>query len=138
MEYLLKHASGEWTLKKEKCIGIFNDDIAPIKNINCDQILTWMAHLDPEVFELEYFEDDCEICPVKPRGKKKLVPYLEGHFYVFTKSGEVVSTSIDPAFVSGSYETLLLKGTVDESYILSVILCPTCGYFQVSIEQLEM
>lgn len=138
MAYLLKTEQGEWVLDIDKCQGLFNDELMPINEFTYDAAMKWMENLSPELFDLEYYEDDCEVCPPKPRGKKKLVPYLEAHFYVFTKNKNVVMTSIDSEFETGSFETMQLKGLVDQSYILSVILCPTCGSYQLSLEQVDM
>lgn len=138
MIYTLQYGEQVYNLDEAHSEGIFNDDVMPIHPFDHETVSQWMVHLPNDAFELEYFEDDCEVCPPKPRGKKKLVPYLEGHFYVFTKKSEVVMTSIDPNFVQGSYDELLAKGTVDQSYILSIIVCPTCGSYQFSLEQVEM
>ncbi len=138
MNYLLKSDPYEWLLSEEKCQGIFNDEILPINELTFTTVMSWMKNLDSADFELEYYEDDCEVCPTKARGKKRLVPYLEGHFYVFTKLGNVVTTSIEPSFEMGSYDALILKGEVDQSYIMSVIVCPDCGSFQLSLEQVDM
>lgn len=138
MNYLLKSDPYEWLLNEDKCQGIFNDEIMPISALTFSAVMTWMKNLDSADFELEYYEDDCEVCPPKARGKKRLVPYLEGHFYVFTKQGSVVTTSIEPSFEMGSYDALILKGEVDQSYIMSVIVCPDCGSFQLSLEQVDM
>lgn len=138
MTYKLVTEQGEWLLDAAHCQALFNDEIEPIAPFTYDMVMSWMAHLPSDAFEIEYYEDDCEICPPKPRGKKKLVPYLEAHFYVFTKGGSVVATSIEPSFVQGSFETMQLKGDVDQSYILSVILCPACGSYQLSLEQVDM
>lgn len=138
MAYTLKHGEKDYTLDQEHCDGIFNDDLMPIKNFSYEVVNQWLNHMPNDNFDIEYYEDDCAVCPPKPRGKKKLVPYLEGHFYVFTKSGEVVITSIDPTFVQGSFEEMSLRGTVDQSYILSIIICPICGAYEFSLEQVEM
>ncbi len=138
MNYRIKTDAYELTLLKEKCLGIWNDEIAPIHELTYELVASWMSYMPEDAYEIEYFEDDCEICPPKPRGKKRLVPYLEGHFYVFTKAGQPVTLSIHPEYVMGSFESLLLQGIVDQSYIMSVIVCPTCGHYQFSLEQVDM
>lgn len=138
MTYTLVREQGEWLLDEAHCQGLFNDEIEPLEPFTYEMVMNWMSHLSADAFEIEYFEDDCEICPPKPRGKKKLVPYMEAHFYVFSKNGAPVITSIEPDFVQGSFETMQLKGEVDQSYILSVILCPACGSYQLSLEQVDM
>lgn len=138
LEFLLNYEDKSWQLTKDQCQGLFNDELLPIESFDFDTVMGWMQHMDSESFELEYFEDDCEVCPPKARGKKKLVPYLEGHFYVFTKAGKPVVTSIDPGYEMGSFERMQLMGEVDQSYILSVIVCPSCGTFQLSLEQVDM
>lgn len=138
MNYTLKYGEQVYIFDEDHSEGVFNDDLMPINAIDHGIVSNWLVHMPNDGFELEYFEDDCEVCPPKPRGKKKLVPYLEGHFYVFTKKGEPVITSIDPSFVQGSYDELLALGKVDQSYILSVIVCPVCGSYQFSLEQVDM
>lgn len=138
LNYCIKTDEYELMLLKEKCLGIWNDETDPIHDLTYERVASWMSYMPVDAFEIEYFEDDCEICPPRARGKKKLVPYLEGHFYVFTKEGESVTLSVHPDYISGSFESLLLQGIVDQSYILSVIICPTCGHYQFSLEQVDM
>lgn len=138
MNYHINADGYQVTLLKEKCLGIWNDELYPVDGLDFDAISAYMVHMPTDAFALEYFEDDCEICPPKPRGKKKLVPYLEGHFYVFAKEKKIVTTSISPDFIPGSFETLEAKGDVDLSYILSIIVCPNCGHYQFSLEQVDM
>ncbi len=127
-----------YQLSEELCDCIFNDETAPVNGMTFERVSKWFQFLDVDAFEIEYYEDPCEACPPKPRGKKKLVPFLETHFYMFTKASELVLTSISPGFVSGSFESMLAKGEVDQSYVVSIIVCPMCGHYLVDIEQVEM
>lgn len=138
LNYHIKTQEHEISLLREKCLGIWNDELYPVEGLDYDLVSSWMTYMPVDAFEIEYFEDDCEICPPKPRGKKRLVPYLEGHFYVFTKESKAVTLSTHPDFVAGSFEELSLKGVVDQSYIMSVIVCPNCSHYQFSLEQVDM
>lgn len=136
--YSFKHEDRVYALEESLCDCIFNDELAPIRAAEFKHIASMFENLEQDAFQIEYYDDPCESCPPKPRGKKKLVPFLEAHFYLFTKQGEVITTSISPNFEAGSFDALLESGEVDQSYVLSAIVCPICGHFLVDIEQVEM
>lgn len=138
MRFKLKIQNETYEIVLDNCEAFFNDDALPIKAFDAEAALKLFATLDQESFAIEYYEDDCESCPPTPRSKKRLVPFIEGHIYVFTLNQEVVFTSVDPEYVSGSFDTLLSKGLVNDSYIVSLVLCPKCQKYQIEVEQCEM
>lgn len=128
----------DFMIDQSNCEAFFNDELKPIANINLETALSWVHQMPQDTFALEYYEDDCESCPPTPRSKKRLVPFIEGHFYIFTKQQNVVMTSVDPVYQQGIFDVLLAKGEADDSYILSIVLCPKCKKFQIEIELCDM
>lgn len=127
-----------YELTEDLCTGVFNDEDVPMREMEPLDFLKLLTPKFAENLDLEYYEDPCENCPPVERKKKELVPYLEGHFYLFTKKGEPVMSTLDPAYEATSYELLVNEGKVDESYVVSVVICPDCGEYQVILDQVEM
>lgn len=127
-----------YPLSLDNCEAFFNDEEAPIHELDAALALKWIGQMPQESFALEYYEDDCESCPPAPRSKKRLVPFIEGHFYLFTKAQTVVMTNIDADYQQGAFDGLLADSKADDSYILSLVLCPKCHKFQIEVERCEM
>lgn len=138
MSYELKMNDTSYNLNLENCEAFFNDETMPLLDLDLEAALQLVAQMAQDSFAVEYYEDDCETCPPTPRSKKRLVPFIEGHFYIFSKNQKLVITSIDANFVAGSFDDLAAQGVVDDSYIMSVVLCPKCGKYQIEVEVCEM
>lgn len=99
-------------LSKEENISLtkktwitLNDEENPIKNINLDKVLEIMANSDEVDFAKEYFDMPCGECKEGVSEKKKFFAFLGYNFYIYTKNGEFVISSIDK-----EYEGLSFRG----------------------------
>ncbi len=121
-----------YELKEENCQGILNDEEKPVGGLELINVLGLLKQ-HPEVrFDLEYFDSACESCRFGRAEKLKTFKFLEYHFYAFTKNGQYVVSNISPEYTT--FKDLLRKKTVDESYLVSVIICEHCGEFAIEIE----
>ena len=87
-------------------------------------------------FEKAYYSAPCSEC--FNGEKEKAYPFLEYHFYLYTKDNKFVSSSFDTIQGKSSYNRLESIGKVDNSYIASIIVCRECGKYTIEIEQLEV
>ncbi|MDD6795841.1 MAG: DUF3785 family protein [Clostridiaceae bacterium] len=126
----------EYELDKEKLSAFFNDEEAPIKDINEDDILNIIENIKPD-FDVAYYSSPCEEC--KNGGeKRKAYKFFEYHFYIYTKDREYVTNSIQVEQDNTSFKRLSSIGKVDDSYIVSIIVCSDCGDFTIEIEEFEI
>ncbi len=70
LNYHIKIEAYEIFLAREKCLGIWNDELYPIEGLDFDLVSTWMAYMPTDAFDIEYYEDDCEICRQSLEAKK--------------------------------------------------------------------
>lgn len=134
-EYRFKFKEKEYVLNEEKLECFFNDDEKPIKKIEIDNILELLTENNKVEFDLEYYSKACEECG---NDGNKPFGFLENHFYIFTNNYEYITSSISKDYIENSFSQLRREGKVDDSYIVSVIVCKDCGKYSVEIEQLEM
>lgn len=138
MNYKFTYNDKEYCLEEEKCECFFNDEEMPIKNIEVSNILNILNESENAKFDLEYYAEPCEICLFGKKEKRKAFPFLEYHFYIFTKNDSYVTTSISSDYEENSYSEIYRNGKVDNSYIVSIIVCENCGDYIVEIEQCNM
>lgn len=122
----------QYTLSESNCMAIFNDENSPLNGFDFEQIL---SSVKPEIldFDTEYFDTPCEKCFKEGDAKQKAYPFLEFHFYAFAKDGNYIMNSLSDAYEPLSFETMERQGKVDAMYIVSVILCSSCGEYTVDI-----
>ena len=123
MEYRFTFEGREYKLNKENLDYFINDEENPIKNID---------------FSKEYFDMPCGECKDGLREKKKFFAFLGYNFYIYTKNGEFVISSIDKEYEGLSFNRLQKAGKVDNSYIVLVNVCKHCGSYSVEIEEFEI
>ncbi|MGL5749589.1 MAG: DUF3785 family protein, partial [Paraclostridium sp.] len=70
--------------------------------------------------------------------KQKFFGFLEYHFYIFTKGGNYVISDIDKSYEGQSFNKLTRANKVDDSYIVSIIMCEACSDYIVQIENCEI
>lgn len=127
----------EYTLDKEKLDGFFNDEVKPIKNISEDTILDILEGRELD-FEVAYYDYKCQSCKSVIEGVKKAYRFLEYHFYLYTKDDELVISSLEAEDEGTTFTRLLRAGKVDDSYIVSIIVCAECGVYTIEIEEFEI
>ena len=115
MEYRFTFEGREYKLNKENLDYFINDEENPIKNIDLDKV-----------------------CKDGLREKKKFFAFLGYNFYIYTKNGEFVISSIDKEYEGLSFNRLQKAGKVDNSYIVLVNVCKHCGSYSVEIEEFEI
>lgn len=132
-----KFEEKEYLLEDEKLVDFFNDEENPIENIDANKILNILDGRELD-FEKSYYSSPCAGCFDKEAGRQKAYPFLEYHFYLYTKDKEVVISSLQTEEENTSFVRLKLNGKVDNSYIVSVIVCMECGEYTIEIEEFEI
>lgn len=125
------------TLDKEKINVFFNDEENPISNINEETILNIIEDRELD-FEKAYYSLTCEECGGEKVENERAYKFLEYHFYIYTRNGEYVTNSLDVEDNETSFIKLQREGKVDNSYIVSIIVCSNCGAFTIEIEEFEI
>lgn len=133
MDYKLIYDNKEYILTKENCEGIFFDGENEITGLSLDIILNALNEGEEVNFSNEYYSGKCS-CNTQEEMNKSY-RYLEYHFYIYTKNNEYVINTISDEYKNTSFNKLFNLGKVDDSYIVSVIICPNCGMYSVSVEQ---
>jgi hypothetical protein len=128
----------EYELGENNCDYYVNDEEKPVMGIEREDILGFLSQSEGVEFGLEYYDQPCHNCLYGKEEKTKAFKFLEGHFYIFTKNNEYVISSISKEYKDTSFNKLLKKGKVDNSYIVSIMVCSNCGNYSIEIEQCEV
>lgn len=136
--YKFTYNNKEFELTTENCSYVMNDEQDPIDGLELDNILEMLAQQVTVDFDMEYYEEPCQNCFDGKAENNKAFKFLEYHFYIFTKKGKYVISSISKEYEDTSFNKLLKKGLVDNSYIASIIVCAACGDYSIEIEQCEV
>lgn len=123
----------EFTLQKEN-ICLLNDEENPVSDLSLDKILDMLSNLDEIDFDVQYYKEACVECLAGVKEKAKFFPFLEYHFYIFTKNSKFVISDIQPEYEGKSFNKLSRENKVDDSYIVSLIICKNCGDTLIQIE----
>jgi len=132
-EYKFTYDEKEYILNKDNCSGLINDEEKPVKNIKLTSIIELLRENDNN-FDVEYYQEACPECLAGVKDKEKFFPFLEYHFYVYTKNQEYVISDISKDYEGLSFNKLSRANKVDDSYIVSIIICKNCGDYIVQIE----
>lgn len=114
-----------------------NDEEKPVSQIDLAKIMTLLNEAEDVSFSLEYYDSPCDNCLKGKAEKEKYFKFLEYHFFIYTKAGTYVISNISKDRKE-SFTGLLNKGLVDDSYIVSIMVCENCGNYAVEIEQCEV
>lgn len=133
-EYKFNYEGKEYILSQKNCSDIINDEEKPVKGTSLDKILNILNESDDIDFDIEYYQEACPECLAGVKEKQKFFGFLEYHFYIFTKNGEYVISDIDKDYEGLSFNKLSRNGKVDDSYIVSIIVCENCQDYIVQIE----
>lgn len=128
----------EYELNEEKCEDFFNDEEIEAQGVDLQKVLELLNQCEEIDFAQEYYTVPCESCLTGKAEKAKEFDFLEYHFYIFTKGASYVTSSISKDYEPNSYSNLVRVGKLDNSYIVSIIVCKHCGSYSVEIEQCEM
>lgn len=125
----------EYILSDENFDGLVNDEEKPIANIDKNIILDLLNNSSEEImFDEEYYMEACPKCLAGVKEKEKFFPFLEYHFYIYTKNGQYVISTIDKDYKGKSFNKLSRANLVDDSYIVSIIICKHCKEYIIQIE----
>jgi hypothetical protein len=133
VEYKFVDDNKEHILTKENCEGIFFDDENEIVGLSVDLILNALNEGEEVSFSSEYYTDKCS-CNSQEQINKSY-RYLEYHFYIYTKNNEYIINTISNEYKGTTFNKLFSLGKIDDSYIISVTVCPNCGNYSIFIEQ---
>ena len=134
--FKFKHNDEEFILSEDNLSYMEVDEI---EDFNIEKVLEILEEATEKVqFDYEYYADNCEECSNSETIDKKYYRFLEYHFYVFTKEGKYIMSNISNDFENTTYSRLAKNGSIDESYIVSIIICESCRSFTIEIEQCDM
>lgn len=128
----------KYELNEDNFDCLVNDEENPIEGVDESKVLELLGECGEANFDIEYYGEPCANCFAGKEEKAKAFKFLEYHFYVFSKQGKYVISSISKEYKNTSYNKLLKYGKVDNSYIVSIIVCVNCGRYLIEIEQCEV
>lgn len=133
-EYKFTYEDMEYILNEKNCSELINDEEKPVKGITVENILSMLKESENTDFDIEYYQEACPECLAGVKEKQKFFGFLEYHFYIFTKKGEYVISDISKEYKGLSFNKLSRQGKVDDSYIVSIIICEKCQDYIIQIE----
>lgn len=133
--YKFNYNEMEYILSEENCIEVVNDEEKPVNKFDLKEVLELLNKTEKGVdFDTEYYQEACTVCLDGVKEKQKFFAFLEYHFYIFTKKGDYKISDLSKDYSGKSFNKLSKANEVDYSYIVSVIVCKSCGKFVVQIE----
>ena len=104
-EYKFNYDEKQYILNEDNCSGLLNDEEKPVKNINLSNIIELLKQNDND-FDVEYYQEACPECLAGVKEKEKFFPFLEYHFYIYTKNQEYVISDISKDYEGLSFNKL--------------------------------
>ncbi len=136
MNFKFNHGEEEFVLTEDNFSYIDNEEV---EGFELEEVLELLNETEEEVdFDYEYFADKCEECGGGKAIDKKHYGFLEYHFYIFTKDCKYVMSNISKNFENTSYTQLMRERKIDNSFIVSILVCEECKSFNIAIEQCDM
>lgn len=130
----LNYNDKKYLLNENNCSALINDEDKPVNCINISDILDILNSSDNVNFDVEYYQEACQECLTGVKEKQKFFGFLEYHFYIFTKKGEYIISDISQEYKGLSFNKLIRQNKVDDSYIVSIIICEYCNDYIIQIE----
>lgn len=138
MEYKFSYNDKEYVLESDKCGDFLNDEEKEVKGFSVEEAIRLVSEAEDVKFEKEYYQEACPNCLAGVKEKQKFFEFFEYHFYIFTKNCEYIISDIDRKYKGNSFNKLNRAKKVDDSYIVSIIVCAECGDYIVQIENCEV
>lgn len=135
MNYIFKYEDKDYDLNKENLIEIINDEENKVEGIDIDEVLRLLNEGENISFGKAYYDTPCDECNSNFKEKKSISEYLEYYFYIYSKDGNYVISDISKEYENLTFNRLKLEGKVDNSYIVTVIVCTNCSKYLVQIEE---
>lgn len=136
--YKFVYNDKEYELGESNCSYVINDEEHPVEGIEKETVIDLLRQGDTVDFGVEYYDHPCQNCLAGKKEKEKYFKFLEYHFFIFTKKGRYVISNISGEYADKTFNGLLKKGIVDNSYIVSVAVCAACGEYSIEIEQCDV
>lgn len=129
----------EYILDDQNFDELINDDDKPVKDIDKDLIIELLKNSPEEIiFGEEFYIEACPKCLKGIKEKEKFFPFLEYHFYIYTKEEKYVISTIEKDYEGKSFNKLSRSNLVDDSYIVSIIICKHCNDYIIQVENCEV
>ena len=132
--YKFNYEDKEYILSEQNCSDLINDDEKPVSGITTSDIIEILNKAENVDFDIEYYQEACPECLAGVKEKQKFFGFLEYHFYIFTKDGKYVISDISEDYKGLSFNKLSRANKVDDSYIVSIIICENCQDYIIQIE----
>ncbi|MEG0773204.1 DUF3785 family protein [Clostridium sp.] len=133
--YKFCHEGKEFELREENCDYINNEEVENLQISTVLELLNAGKEVD---FAVEYYDTCCDECKFNRKDDTKFFQFLEYHFYIFTKDNNYVLSSISEEYKNVTFGYLIKEKKVDNSYIVSVLVCKNCGTWTIEVEQCDM
>lgn len=133
--YKLQYEDKEFELKEENCDYINNEEV---ENFNISTVLDLLNKGEEVGFTAEYYDSCCEKCKFNRKDDTKFFEFFEYHFYMFTKDNNYVLSTISPEYKDVTLTSLVKDKKIDNSYIVSILVCKNCGTWAIEVEQCDM
>lgn len=137
-KYKFVNGNKEYELNENNCSEIIHDEEYPVIGIEKFEIIELLRQQEIADFDTAYYDQPCQNCLANLEGKNEYFRFLEYHFYIFTKKGKYVISSISKEYEDTTFSKLLKEDIVDNSYIVSIVVCVNCGESTIEIEQCDV
>lgn len=138
MEYKFTFEGKEYKLNENNMDYFMNDDINPIEDIGEERIIEILNNSDKVDFSKAYFDLPCNNCMEGKEEKKKFFDFIGFNFYIYTKDGSFVVSTIDKEYEGLSFNRLQRSAEINGSYIVTINVCKHCGTYSIEIEEFEV
>lgn len=136
--YNFNYREKDYNLSDSNFDYMLNDEEHPVSKFYKEDVLKLLNESNSVNFEIQYYDGPCEACLTGKAEKAKTFKFLEFHFYIFTKDSNYIISNISKEYENTSFNLLLNSGKIDNSYIVSVMVCENCGHYSIEIEQCDM
>ncbi|OEH86525.1 hypothetical protein BHU72_13010 [Desulfuribacillus stibiiarsenatis] len=136
-QYTFSYDGKELVLHEGNCIEFYNDEEQPVEGLSLPQILQLLKEYPDVTFDLEYYNGACPSCLAGKEEKAKVFKFLAYNFSVYTLERQYVISSISKD-KDATFSQMLKHGKVDNSYSVSVVVCPSCGDYSIEILECEV
>lgn len=134
IKYKFNFEEQEYILEEKNCSGLINDEEKPVKDLTVSKIIDMLNNGEDIDFDVEYYQEACPECLAGVKEKQKFFAFLEYHYYIFTKDGKYIINDICKDYEGLSFNKLSRQGKVDDSYIVSIIVCKNCQDYIIQVE----
>ena len=132
--YKFNYEEKEYILSENNCSDLINDEEKPVSEIKVSNIIDILNKAENVDFDIEYYQEACPECLAGVKEKQKFFGFLEYHFYIFTKNSKYIISDISEDYKGLSFNKLSRENKVDDSYIVSIIMCEKCQDYIIQIE----